>query len=101
MTWMTTVFLTVFLLAFNPIQSQAYEGMTASPEAECAKDTDLHKALYDKGFFQYLYAMTDYGFMISVFIGPDSRYVMTAEAEGVACILTTGVGIARERDAEI
>ena len=80
---MITVFLTAILIASFPLACQA-------KDAICGKDTEVHKALHKEGFFTFLYALTDYGFMLQIYVARDGRYFVTAEAAGKACVLATG-----------
>lgn len=83
----TAALIAAFITLF-PIQTQAY-GYLAD-QAICDTDTALHSYLISNGMFLFSYGMTDYGFMIATWVGTDS-FVMTAEVEGTACILTQGV----------
>jgi hypothetical protein len=81
---MITVSLALFFIALLPIKCQA------SNPAQCGKDTDVHKALNAEGFFSFMYTVTDHDFFMEIWLNGDGNYIMTAEADGKACILTTG-----------
>lgn len=88
---------TIVMLSFPVL---AYEGMVAGSEATCGKSKEIHEALFKQGFVIHEFFATEQGFLIVLFLSGDG-YVMTAEAEDAACILTSGAGIYRIDGKEI
>lgn len=59
------------------------------PQAYCDTPPNIKNTLYHSGFIKFSYAMTDQGYLITIYIG-DGRYVITGEDQKTACVLAEG-----------
>lgn len=86
---MLRTLLAAIILTLLPSSAQAYAYMLQN-EAHCLLPSDLHHQLIQQKLFLFTYGITNDGFLISIYVNPDSGFVVVAESGEIACILTDG-----------
>lgn len=83
-TLLATIILTIFL--FFPQALSAND----TRQSYCLPPDAMHKQLLLRQLFLFTYGVTNNGFLIAIYINPDSGFVVVAESGEIACILTDG-----------